>query len=89
MMQATTKPKEAVEYAWEIETKNCIWSVNSGFDPEAHAMVDRQQRGERRHRADKKPTVEQVANMKLAEEAVELAGGRGQDRKMYGVTTSW
>jgi hypothetical protein len=26
--------------------------------------------------ADKKPTVEQVANIKLAEEAVELAGGK-------------
>ena len=33
MVEATKKPKEAVEYAWEIETKNCVWSVNTGFDP--------------------------------------------------------
>ncbi len=29
--------------------KNCIWSVNSGLYPAAHAVVDRQQRRERRH----------------------------------------
>ena len=33
IVEATKKPKEAVEYAWEIETKNCVWSVNTGFDP--------------------------------------------------------
>ena len=31
MMKATGKPKEAVEYAWEVETKHCVWSVNDGF----------------------------------------------------------
>src|SRR5215470_13283601 len=33
MMEATQKPKDAVEYAWEVETRNCIWSVNEGFNP--------------------------------------------------------
>ena len=35
MVEATQKPKAAVEYAWEIETKNCIWSVNTGFTESA------------------------------------------------------
>ena len=33
IMKATAKPKEAVEYAIDVETKNCVWSVNEGFDP--------------------------------------------------------
>ena len=43
---------------------------------QAHPMVDRQQRRERRHRGGEEADVEQVANIKLAEEAMELAGGR-------------
>src|SRR5215472_5746977 len=31
--KATDKPKEAVEYAIDVLTKNCVWSVNTGFDP--------------------------------------------------------
>src|SRR6516164_5520351 len=30
MVSMTQKPREAVEYAWEMETKACIWSVNEG-----------------------------------------------------------
>jgi NitT/TauT family transport system substrate-binding protein len=76
MVEATKKPKEAVEYAWEIETKNCIWSVNSGFtEKRTQWSIDNSvENGD--IAADKKPTVEQVANIKLAEEAVELAGGQ-------------
>jgi hypothetical protein len=32
MVEATQKPREAVEYAWERDTKNCIWGVNEGFN---------------------------------------------------------
>ena len=32
MVAVTQKPREAVDYAWEQLTKNCIWSVNEGFD---------------------------------------------------------
>ena len=32
MVQATEKPREAVEYAWTINTRNCIWGVNEGFN---------------------------------------------------------
>ena len=76
MVEATKKPKEAVEYAWEIETKNCIWSVNSGFtEKRTQWSIDNSvENGD--IAADKKPTVDQVANSKLADEAVELAGGK-------------
>ena len=76
IVEATQKPKPAVEFAWDVLTKNCVWSVNEGFDPKrtqwsidnsvANGDID----------AGKKPTVEQVSNIKLASEAVELAGGR-------------
>jgi ABC-type nitrate/sulfonate/bicarbonate transport system substrate-binding protein len=76
IMDATKKPKDAVEFAWDLETKNCVWSVNTGFDPKrtqwtidnsvANGDVD----------AGKKPSDDQVANIKLADEAVALAGGR-------------
>jgi NitT/TauT family transport system substrate-binding protein len=73
--KATGKPKDAVEYAWDVLVKNCVWSVNEGFDPKrtqwtidnsvANGDVD----------AAKKPAVEQVADMQLAREAVQAAGG--------------
>src|SRR6476469_9506527 len=31
--KATDKPKEAVEYAIDVLTKNCVWSINGGLDP--------------------------------------------------------
>lgn len=76
MVEATKKPKEAVEYAWEVETKHCIWSVNTGFDPKRTQWSIDNSVANGDIPADKKPTVEQVANIKLAEEAVELAGGK-------------
>jgi ABC-type nitrate/sulfonate/bicarbonate transport system substrate-binding protein len=76
IMQATKKPKDAVEYAWEIETKNCVWSVNTGFDPKRTQWSIDNSTANGDIAADKKPTVEQVANIKLAEEAVAAAGGR-------------
>jgi NitT/TauT family transport system substrate-binding protein len=73
---ATKKPKEAVEYAIDIETKHCIWSVNTGFDEKRTQWTIDNSVENGDVEAAKKPTVEQVANSKLAEEAVELAGGR-------------
>jgi ABC-type nitrate/sulfonate/bicarbonate transport system substrate-binding protein len=75
IVKATEKPAEAVDYAIDVLTKNCIWSVNTGFDPartqwtidNSVAVGDVPQ--------DKKPAVDQVTNMKLASEAVEAAGG--------------
>ena len=51
IVDATKKPKDAVEFAIGVLTKNCVWSVNEGLDAEAHAMVDRELDRERRHQA--------------------------------------
>jgi ABC-type nitrate/sulfonate/bicarbonate transport system substrate-binding protein len=76
IMEATQKPKEAVEYAWDVLTKNCVWSVNEGFDPKRTAWSIDNSVANGDVDAAKKPSVEQVANIKLASEAVEKAGGR-------------
>src|SRR2546430_9581116 len=73
--KATEKTKEAVEYAIEIETKNCVWSVNTGFDAARTAWtIDNSVENDDIEK-DKKPTVEQVSNIQLAKEAVDAAGG--------------
>jgi NitT/TauT family transport system substrate-binding protein len=76
MVEATQKPKAAVEFAWESNTKNCVWSVNTGVtEKRTQWSIDNSvENGD--IAADKKPTVDQVANSKLADEAVELAGGK-------------
>jgi ABC-type nitrate/sulfonate/bicarbonate transport system substrate-binding protein len=76
IMKATGKSKEAVEYAREILIKNCVWSVNEGFDPKRTEWSIENSVANGDIDAAKKPSVEQVADMKLAGEAVELAGGR-------------
>jgi ABC-type nitrate/sulfonate/bicarbonate transport system substrate-binding protein len=76
IMDATQKPKDAVEFAWKVETDNCVWSVNTGFDPKRTQWSIDNSVANGDVEAAKKPSVEQVANIKLAEEAVELAGGR-------------
>jgi ABC-type nitrate/sulfonate/bicarbonate transport system substrate-binding protein len=76
MMQATGKPKEAVEFAWDALTKNCIWSVNEGFTKERTEFMAENDVANGYIEPAKKPTVEQVADIPLATEAVEKAGGR-------------
>jgi ABC-type nitrate/sulfonate/bicarbonate transport system substrate-binding protein len=76
IVEATKKPKDAVEFAIDIETKHCVWSVNTGFDPKRTQWSIDNSVNNGDIDAAKKPTVEQVANIKLAEEAVELAGGK-------------
>jgi NitT/TauT family transport system substrate-binding protein len=76
IVEATQKPKEAVEYAWDVLTKNCVWSVNEGFDPKRTAWTIDNSIANGDVDAAKKPSVEQVANIPLAKEAVEKAGGR-------------
>jgi ABC-type nitrate/sulfonate/bicarbonate transport system substrate-binding protein len=75
IMEATRKPKDAVEYAIDVETKNCVWSVNTGFDPKRTEWTIERSVENGDIAKDKKPTVEQVANIKLAQESVEAAGG--------------
>jgi NitT/TauT family transport system substrate-binding protein len=73
--KATEKPKDAVEYAIDVLTRNCVWSINTGFDPmRTQWSIDNSaENGD--IEKDKKPSVEQVANIALAKEAVEAAGG--------------
>jgi ABC-type nitrate/sulfonate/bicarbonate transport system substrate-binding protein len=76
MMKATEKPKDAVEYAWEVETKNCVWSVNEGFTRERTEWSAQNSVDTGDIEKDKKPSFEQVVELSLAKEAVDLAGGR-------------
>jgi ABC-type nitrate/sulfonate/bicarbonate transport system substrate-binding protein len=75
IMKATEKPKEAVEYAIEVETKNCVWSVNTGFVPKRTQWTIDNSVALGDLEPEKKPTVEQVTNIQFAKEAVEAAGG--------------
>jgi NitT/TauT family transport system substrate-binding protein len=73
--KATDKPRDAVEYAIDVLTKNCVWSLNTGFDAaRTQWSIDNSAENGDIDK-DKKPTVEQVANIQLAKEAVEAAGG--------------
>ena len=73
--KATDKPKDAVEYAIDVLTKNCVWSINGGLDPKrtAWSIDNSAENGD--IDKEKKPPPEQVANFALAKEAVEAAGG--------------
>jgi NitT/TauT family transport system substrate-binding protein len=73
--KATDKPKEAIEYAIDVLTKNCVWSVNGGLDPKRTAWSINNSADNGDIDKDKKPAPEQVANFALAKEAVEAAGG--------------
>jgi ABC-type nitrate/sulfonate/bicarbonate transport system substrate-binding protein len=76
IVKATNKPKEAVEYAWEVETKHCVWSVNEGFDPKRTQWSIDNSVANGDVEAAKKPSVDQVIELSLAKEAVAAAGGR-------------
>lgn len=76
IMKATGKPKEAVEFAIDDLTKNCVWSVNDGFNKERTQWSIDNDVKNGYIKPDKKPTVEQVADMDLANDAVKAAGGR-------------
>jgi NitT/TauT family transport system substrate-binding protein len=73
--KATDKPKDAVEYAIDVLTKNCVWSVNGGLDHKRTAWTIDNSAENGDIEKDKKPLPEQVANFALAKEAVEAAGG--------------
>lgn len=75
MMQATDKPRDAVEYAWGQLTKNCIWAINEGFDRDRVLWSIDNDVANGDIEAAKKPTFEQVADETFAHEAVAAAGG--------------
>ena len=75
MVEATKKPQDAVSFAYDSLVKNCVWSVNTGFSKErTEWSIDNGiENGD--IQADKKPTYEQVVDVKLGEEALKGAGG--------------
>lgn len=75
MAKATEKPKEAVEYAWDILTKNCVWSVNEGFTKERTEWSVNNSAETGDIEKDKKPSFDTVVALSLAKEAVALVGG--------------
>jgi ABC-type nitrate/sulfonate/bicarbonate transport system substrate-binding protein len=76
MMAATGKPEDAVKFARNELIKRCIWSVNEGLTPDRTQWTIDNDVANGFIEPAKKPTVEQVAELKLASEAVEKAGGR-------------
>ena len=75
MVQATDKPQEAVEFAYDFLTKNCIWSVNTGFKPERTAWTVDLAVSNGDIPSDKKPTYEQIVAQSLGDEALAEVGG--------------
>lgn len=75
IVDATQKPREAVEFAIGVLTKNCILSVNTGFVRERTEWTHQNNIDVGDIPADKKLTFDQIADHKLAEEAVASLGG--------------
>jgi len=75
IMEATQKPKEAVEYAIDMLTKNCVLSVNQGFVRERTEWTHQHFIDIGDIPPEKKLTFDQMVDLKLATDAVEAAGG--------------
>jgi ABC-type nitrate/sulfonate/bicarbonate transport system substrate-binding protein len=75
IMEATQKPKDAVEYSIDVLTRNCILSVNEGFVRERTEWTHQNGIDNGDIPPEKKLTFDQIADMKLASEAVAAAGG--------------
>jgi len=76
IVEATQKPKDAVEYAVDVLTKNCILAVNEGFVRERTEWTHQNNINVGDLEVDKKLTFEQIADVSIAKDAVEKAGGR-------------
>ncbi len=75
MVEATKKPQDAVSFSYDYLVKNCVWSVNTGFSKERTewSIDNGVENGD--IQADKKPTYDQVVDVRLGEEALKAAGG--------------
>ncbi|MDP2606927.1 MAG: ABC transporter substrate-binding protein [Deltaproteobacteria bacterium] len=75
MVERTKKPPDAVNFSYDYLVKNCVWSVNTGFsnDRTEWSIDNGIENGD--IQADKKPTYDQVVDVKLGEEALKAAGG--------------
>jgi len=75
IMEATQKPREAVAFSIDILTKNCILSVNTGFVRERTEWTHQNNIDIGDIPLKKKLTFDQIADHRLAEEAVASLGG--------------
>jgi NitT/TauT family transport system substrate-binding protein len=73
--EATQKPPEAVAFALDTLTKNCVLSVNSGFVRERTEWTHQNNIDIGDIPPEKKLTFDQIADHQLAEEAVASLGG--------------
>jgi ABC-type nitrate/sulfonate/bicarbonate transport system substrate-binding protein len=76
MVDATKKPREAVEYAYDVETKNCMWAVNTGFNQSRTMWTEDHDIADGYVDASKRLPFDQIVDMKIANEALAAAGGR-------------
>jgi NitT/TauT family transport system substrate-binding protein len=76
MVAATQSTPDAVAHAWDVLTRNCIWAINEGFDRKRTESTIEYDISVGDIQPEQKPTFDQVVNLKLAQEAVEAAGGR-------------
>jgi NitT/TauT family transport system substrate-binding protein len=75
IMEATQKPKDAVEYALGVMTKACVLSVNEGFNRTRGEWAIQNAIDIGDLDAAKKISFDQIADLKLAQDAVAAAGG--------------
>jgi ABC-type nitrate/sulfonate/bicarbonate transport system substrate-binding protein len=75
MVEATKKPPEAVSFAYDYLTRNCVWSVNTGFSKERTewSIGNAIENGD--IKPEKRPSYEQVVDVTLGDEALASAGG--------------
>jgi len=76
IVEATQKPKDAVEYAIDVIARNCILSVNEGFVRERTEWSHQRNIEIGDIPPEKKLTFEKITDMQLASDAVAAAGGR-------------
>src|SRR5438105_7715402 len=74
MVEATEKPQDAVEFAYDALTKACIWSVNTGFKPDRTAWTVDLAVSNGDIPADKKPGFDQIVAKSLGDEALATIG---------------
>jgi ABC-type nitrate/sulfonate/bicarbonate transport system substrate-binding protein len=75
MVQATEKPQDAVEFAYDYLTRNCIWSVNTGYRPDRTMWTIDLAVSNGDIPADKKPGYEQIVAKAFGDEALAAVGG--------------
>src|SRR5258708_17628825 len=76
IVEATQKPKEAVEYAIEEEAKACVWAINEGFERARTEWTHDNEIALGDIPKEKRMSFEQIVDMTLASDAVAAAGGR-------------